>query len=379
MAEIGRAIVLLGAGHSHLHVLSNWRPDRCAGVTLTCVSQFASAAYSGLLPGVLAGQFAPEAMRIDLPTLCRRAGAQLLVDAVQAVDVAGRCLVLAGGGIMRFDVLSLNVGSTPSTKGVAFAPGVAPIPIKPMQSFLERFGASLEAAAEKEPRRIIRVVIVGGGAGGVEIALCLRPFIDSVLGPGRVTERVLVAGGRLLAGHASTTIRRIARALDRAAVHVLQRRVTALEADCIRLDDGTARAADVVVWATNAAPAPILTTMDLPKDADGFLLTTDTLRSTADAHVFAVGDTGSMAGQPTAKAGVYAVRQGPVLLDNLKRVFTGRPLRRYVPQATFLRLLNTGDGRAVAEWRGLSFEGRWCWRLKKAIDERFVARNRFSD
>jgi selenide,water dikinase len=132
--------------------------------------------------------------------------------------------------------------------------------------------------------------------------------------------------------------------------------------------------ADVVLWATGAAAPPVLSRMGLPTDAGGFLLTTNTLQSTGSASVFAVGDTGSIDGVPTPKAGVYAVRQGPVLWSNLQRMMSTAPLRRYAPQRTFLRLVNTGDGRAIGEWRGLSFEGVWCRRLKDIIDRGFVGR-----
>jgi selenide,water dikinase len=93
------------------------------------------------------------------------------------------------------------------------------------------------------------------------------------------------------------------------------------------------------------------------------------------APIFVVGDTGSIDGLPTSKAGVYAVRQGPVLRSNIRRILEGRPLRRYAPQRGFLKLLNTGDGRAIGEWKGLSFEGRWAWRLKDAIDGSFMDRH----
>jgi NADH dehydrogenase FAD-containing subunit len=94
--------------------------------------------------------------------------------------------------------------------------------------------------------------------------------------------------------------------------------------------------------------------------------------------VFAVGDSGTIAGAPTPKAGVYAVRQGPILWENIQCLLAGAPLRPYVPQSGFLRLLNTGEGRAIGEWKAWSFEGRWLWRLKDRIDRRFVARYQVS-
>src|SRR4029079_616942 len=146
------------------------------------------------------------------------------------------------------------------------------------------------------------------------------------------------------------------------------------EGATITLDDRSMLDAYVVVWATGAAAPPVLSCMGLPTDAGGFLLTSETLQSTNGAAVFAVGDAGSIEGVPTPKAGVYAVRQGPVLWSNLQRVLSAAPLRPYAPQRTFLRLLNTGAGRAIGEWRRIEFEGVWCRRLKDFIDRGFVGR-----
>jgi hypothetical protein len=110
----------------------------------------------------------------------------------------------------------------------------------------------------------------------------------------------------------------------------------------------------------------------LPLDEEGFLLTEATLKTTADAPVFAVGDAGTIRNQPVPKAGVYAVRQGPVLWENLRRALRGEPLKPYRPQQRFLKLLNRGDGTALGEYGQTSFEGAWAWRLKDWIDVRFV-------
>jgi len=152
-----------------------------------------------------------------------------------------------------------------------------------------------------------------------------------------------------------------------------------IEGGRLALDAGLTVEADVILWATGAAAPPLLATLGLPTDARGFLLTAETLQSTSGAPIFAVGDTGTIAGSRTAKAGVYAVRQGPVLWENIQRMLTGEPLRRYTPQQGFLKLVNTGDGRAIGEWKGLSFEGAWCWWLKDYIDGRFMDKFQSTD
>jgi len=370
--------VLLGAGHTHLHVLRRWRQRGPAGAHLTCISNFDTATYSGMLPGVLAGQYPPGAMEIALEPLCRAAGATLIVDEVSAVDLTHPHVALSDGRRVPFDLLSVGVGSIASQGDARFVADAPVVSIKPMQTFLARLRRCLGRIDISDGNTTVRLVVVGGGAAGVEVALCVLPFAIANVGGDARVECTLVTSATLV-GDGTGVARRSRRALERAGVRVLEgRRVVAVEADRVVLDDDTDVAAGVVLWTTAAAPAPILRRLALPTDEAGFLLTTDSLQSTADPRVFAVGDCGSLVSTATAKAGVYAVRQGPVLLENLCRAITGAAPRAFSPQARFLRLLNTGDGRAIGDWRGLSFEGRWCWYLKDAIDRRFVGRYRMA-
>jgi selenide,water dikinase len=138
------------------------------------------------------------------------------------------------------------------------------------------------------------------------------------------------------------------------------------------LDDGRELSADLVIWATSAVGPPLLSRFGLSTNEQGFLRTRGTLQSVDDPAIFAVGDAGTIEGERIPKAGVYAVRQGPVLWENLKRTLRGEPLREYRPQTGFLKLFNTGNGSAIGEYKGLSFSGQWAWRLKDWIDSRFM-------
>lgn len=371
---IDKDVVLLGIGHTNAHVLRMWRMHPPANARLTCVSNEAIAAYSGMLPGVLAGQYRPSSMEIDLVRLTAAAGARLVIDDVTGLDAARQELLFAGRAPLRFDVLSIGVGSVPACGGVRIADAAHLVPIKPMQTFLTRLDTLLMKTAAERAGASIRIAVVGGGAGGVEVALCLPAHLRTVVGAGARFEMTLLAADERLLPHSlERTARRVERLLHQRGVHTaMRRRVVEVAGRTMTLDDGTRLDADVILWATGAGAPPMLRQLGLPADERGFLLTHDTLQTTAGAPVFVVGDSGSIAGTATPKAGVYAVRQGPVLWDNLHRALSGAPLRRYVPQRRFLKLLNTGDGRAIGEWWGLSFEGSWCWRLKDAIDSRFM-------
>jgi NADH dehydrogenase FAD-containing subunit len=152
--------------------------------------------------------------------------------------------------------------------------------------------------------------------------------------------------------------------------------LVSLSAEAAHLESGESVPFTTCVWATGARAHELFATSGAAVDAQGYLAVEDTLRSPSHPELFAAGDcAGFTSGQHVPKAGVYAVRQGPVLSANLRAALTGKgPLRPYVAQSGFLSLLNAGDGTAVAAWKGLALHGRAMWRLKDAIDRRFMAR-----
>jgi len=369
-----RDVVLLGIGHTNAHVLRMWRMKPPPGGRLTCVSSYPVGTYSGMLPGVLAGEYPQEQMEIDLVRLCAAAGARLVIDEVCGLDRARQALLFADRAPVPFDVLSIGIGSVPTYRNVAVIDGTRLVPVKPMQTFLERLDDRLRQAVDERRGSALRVAIVGGGAGGVELALCLPAHLRMRMSDQpRIEHTLISADEELLPGSAEGTARRVERILTQRGVRMVTgRRVTHVDGGQLAFDDGTVIDADLILWLTGAAAPPLLATLGLPTDARGFLLTADTLQTTAGDPIFAVGDTGTIEGLPTPKAGVFAVRQGPVLWENIARTLAGGTLESYRPQRGFLKLLNTGDGRAIGEWKGVSFEGAWCGRLKHGIDSRFM-------
>jgi selenide,water dikinase len=377
-----RDIVLLGLGHTNAHVLRMWRMQPIPDARLTCVSNFPTVTYSGMLPGVLAGQYPPERMEIDLVRLCAAAGARLIIDEVSGLDVPQRRLLFADRTPVPFDVLSIGIGSIPQFNGVEVEADFV-LTIKPMQTFLARLTDRLKfiathsaatrqgsAATSDAP---LRIAIVGGGAGGVEVAFCIPHHVRRILRDVPLQIALIHSGETLVPGAMPRTSRVVERELRCRGVELHLGRSVARVTDAdFTLDDGRQLPADLVIWATGAAPPPLLAALDLPKDGRGFLLTRPTLQTTADAPIFIVGDTGTRHSNPTAKAGVYAVRQGPVLWENLHNQLVGRPLIPYEPQPNFLKLLNTGDGRAIGEYKGVTLHNAWLWRLKDRIDGRFM-------
>lgn len=369
-------IALLGAGHTHAHILRMWGMKPISDTRLVCISDAGQATYSGMLPGTLAGLYPPEAMQIDLVRLCRSVGSLLLRDEVIGLDAEQQALLFKERPPLHFDVLSIGIGSIPD-RSMLSGDDDGVLAIKPMQTFLARFGDAVSGSSKMDPAKL-RVVIVGGGVAGVEIALALPGWFQTHHQE-MSFEIVLLDGNAQLARGVTPAAARIAqRELTRRAVQVeLGDPVKSLGDHQAVLASGRTIDFDLGILATAATPPSLLEKLNLPLDERGFLQTSATLQSTSNQPIFAVGDTGTMVGSRCPKAGVYAVRQGPFLWENIHRLLDGEQLVEYRPQKNFLKLLSLGDQRAIASYRGLGFKGRWCWKWKDEIDRRFMQKYQF--
>jgi selenide,water dikinase len=367
-ATIETDIVLLGAGHAHVEALRRFARHPLPGARLTLIGREAHTPYSGMLPGLLRGEYGFDEAHIDLAPLAAAAGARLILREADGIDIAGRAVRFAGRPALPYDILSINVGGVPAMpEGMTATPEGTGLPVKPIARFLDRL-AGLEARLAPGAR----IAVVGGGAGGVELALALAARFA-----GRARLALVCNDVAPLPG-APPRARALARAaLAEAGVETLFG-VAALRREDGRLvlSDGSAIDVTEVLWATGAVAPPLLAASGLACDARGCVRVGADLRSVSDPRVFAAGDCATLEGNALPKAGVWSVRAGPVLAENLRRAAAGRTLRRWRPQRHALAILGTGGGRAIA-WRpgpwGFAFSGRLAWRWKDRIDRRFMA------
>lgn len=368
-------LVLVGGGHAHVRVLRAFAEDP-PPARLTVVVDRPVAVYSGMVPGFVAGQYAKEDLEIDVAPLAAAAGAEMVVSACEGVDAEARRLELADGSSVGYDLASFDIGST--VMGLDL-PGVREhaLPTRPIGTFVERIGEVERAARERPPSLPFRVVVVGGGAGGLEVAFTLRQrLLDAGVSVLRVT--IVHGGDEILSGYEGGIVRRLRRAAAERGIQILAgTKVTAAGDEALELDAGSPLPYDALLWVTGATAHGVLRRSGLPVEERGFAWIRPTLQVRDHDELFAAGDCATLEEHPrTPKAGVYAVRQGPVLEENLRRALDGRELREYEPQSEFLTLLNLGDGTAAGVKWGISFEGRWVMRLKDWIDRRFVGRFR---
>ncbi|OUL27708.1 selenide, water dikinase SelD [Nostoc sp. T09] len=377
-------LVLIGGGHSHAIVLRMFGMKPLPGVRLTLITTNSDTPYSGMLPGHIAGFYSHDECHIDLRPLAKFAQAQLYIDQVIDLDLKNNKVICANRPAVDFDVLSVDIGSTPTPISVSEAAEYV-IPAKPVSKLLQHWYQLLKTVREN-PQEPISIAIAGGGTGGVELALSMQAHLQQILqnsgaweihlfqrdrqlmpkhhpSVGQQVKQILMNQGIKL--HLGETVCQVAPLTQKGNQEVLQ----------IKCESGLTVECNKIFWVTQAAAPQWLQKTGLRTDEQGFILVQDTLQSQTHPHVFAAGDIATIVNHPRPKAGVFAVRQGKPLFENLRRYLLGKPLKPYKPQKKYLSLIGTGHGQAIATKGAFTLPPhKLLWRWKDWIDRRFMER-----
>ena len=354
-------MVLVGGGHSHALVLNALKTLRLENATVTVINPGKTAPYSGMLPGFVAGHYSRSELDIDLADLSQKVGAQLIDGRATRLDPTAKHVHLEDGTKIAFDVASIDVGITSRMDALA---GFAShgVPAKPLDNFSRRWDAYRSSSGEKH------VAIIGGGIAGAELAMAMAFALRHHKEPVSVN---LFDRSKVLFANTENAQRRVRKELEALQVKVREGvDITEVTAAGIVFADDTVVQANFVVGAAGATPHGWIADTGLQL-TDGFI-DVDSALETSSKGVFAVGDCAHMTFDPRPKAGVYAVRQAPVLLRNIRNTLAGAPLDAYNPQADYLKLVSLGAKRAFGEKKGLSAAGHLVWRVKDSIDRRFM-------
>jgi selenide,water dikinase len=356
-APITTDLVLLGAGHAHVEVLRRFAMRPEPGVRLTLIGREPETPYTGMLPGLIRGEYTFDEAHIDLAPLAAGAGARLILAEATNIDLAARRIAVTGRPAVPFDLLSIDIGGEP------MAPPGAGLAVKPIGRFLARL-----SALEAELHQGARIAVVGGGVGGTELALALARRY------GERARIVLVCETAEPLATAPSYARSVARtALVNAGIELTCGvKAGAWMDGKLALSDGSFLEAAAALWATGVVGPGFLAASGLACDAAGCVQVDATLRSVSHGFVFAAGDCAAIEANTRPKAGVWAVRAGRPLADNLRRATRGRALRPWRPQSQALAILGLGDGRALAWRNGVAAAGRPVWRWKDWIDRRWM-------
>ncbi len=364
---IEKTVVLVGAGNAHLVFVRRWMMRPLPGVAVTLVNEAPTVPYSAMVPAHIGGEYPLDEITIDLVRLCQSAKVRLVVERATGINPTGRRVLFTNRSPLFYDVLSLGLGSLPALPDATASD--ASINLRPLGSLLRQIDA-LEERLAKRPGPF-HLVVVGGGASGCELALALHKRLSQYSGF-RLT--LLQGHSRLLPEFPTGAARVFETAFRSRAIEFrVEARVTDANDGSVVLGDGKRVECDAVLWATQAASPRILRESGLPVDATGFLRVRDTLQSVADPAVFGTGDCIAIEARPNLpKNGVYAVREGAVLFNNVGAFLREKSPRPFRPQPYYLTLLNTAEGRALLRYGPLVLTARWARRLKDRIDRAWM-------
>lgn len=366
-------LVLLGAGHAHVHVLEGFAAHRPDNLRITLIAPQREQLYSGMVPGFVAEHYTLDECVIQLDSVIARSGAQFVVSSVVSIHAGAQTLMLHDGQIIAYDFLSLNTGAVMDREKIETSlPGahVHALFVRPINAFAKLW-PQVAAKAIKQP---VQLAVIGGGAAGLELAMAAAHVLSSSKNvPGsRVT---LITGGSIPAqGYPAGVQRRVVRALERLQITVVQDTCVGINAGELMLANSDKLACDIPLLAIGAQAPGWLAGSGLALDAHGFLAVNSFQQSSSHANVFAAGDVASRVDAPHSRSGVYAVRAGAPLLNNLLSALAAQPLAAYAPPARTLNLLSCGERHAIAAWGPFNVEGAWVWHLKDRIDRQFVRR-----
>lgn len=362
-------VVLVGGGHAHALLLRQWAMKPVAGAQLTVINPAPTAPYTGMLPGFVAGHYTRDELDIDLVKLARFAGARLVVGAATAIDTDAKTVTVPGRPALAYDLCSINVGIT---SDMVQLPGFSDfgVPAKPLGRFAQRWTAFVNEAGPGERRS---VAVIGGGVGGCELAMAMMHRLTAA---GVKAEVAVIEANKILPELGERAKAEITAIMRTMGIEIIEQhaatKVSASGVQCSGAngDDGREVPSDFTVGAAGARPLAWLGDTGLTNEA-GFIPIDNTLRSSIPS-VFAVGDCADMTFAPRPKAGVFAVRQAPVLYANLRATLMGERLEEFDPQSDYLKLISLGSKRAAADKFKRFVQGKQVWRLKDRIDRRFM-------
>jgi pyridine nucleotide-disulfide oxidoreductase family protein len=359
-------LVLVGGGHSHAIALRMFALNPLPNVRLILISENIDTPYSGMLPGHIAGFYTHQQCHINLQHLATFAQADFYIDRVINLDLSHNQVICANHPPIDFDILSIDIGSTPDTLNVLGADEYA-IPAKPWKNLLQEWH---KLCLENHHHQPVNIAIVGGGAGGVELALSMQARLKGE----KLAMHLFHKDMELMPSHHASVGKLMKQVLLKRGIKLyLGEKVCKLEKSEIICESGLKVESTTIFWITQASAPHWLKTTPIATDKKGFILINDTLQSVSHPHIFASGDIGTIVNHPRPKAGVFAVRQGKPLFSNLQRFVLGQPLQPYIPQKQYLSLIGMGNGNAIANRGALTLPPNgllWLW--KDWIDRQFM-------
>ena len=361
-------IVLAGAGHGHLYIAKHAEALTGSGIQVTLIDPDRFW-YSGLATGMLGGQYPPEQDQVDARPLIENAGGTFLQDTIEIIHRDKKTLSTMSGEEIHYDALSLNIGSTIDDQSIQGSSQYG-WHVKPIVN-LWNLRQKLEKQFTEQPGATKKLIVVGGGLTGCEIAANLHRLAEKFSAQADI--QLLTRGDSLLPDQPKGASKKLAALFDIWRIHIrFNTSIQKIRENEVLSADGNSYTGDEIILATGLRANSLIADSGLSTTEDGSMVVQSTLQSIDDPSIFGAGDCIFIQETPLPKLGVFAVRESPILLHNLQSFVEGKPLRNYDPQKRYLSILNLGGGTALALWGKFYWFGKLSMILKEYLDLSFL-------
>jgi NADH dehydrogenase FAD-containing subunit len=363
---MGSHLVLIGGGHAHMVTLEKLHTFIEKGHRVTVIGPSDHHYYSGMGPGMLGKTYTPADIRFATKFVVEKQGGTFIRAKATRVDADKKIVTLDSGDTVSYDLISFNAGSYVPRLNLAEDPENI-FTVKPIEKLLEAQAKILEMTAAKK----ITIGILGGGPSSAEVAGNIWQLTRDAA---HIIPRIRIfAGSRFMSRFPENVRAKVQQSLEKRGIEInTGEYVQSIAAKTVTLTSGRTHALDFIFLAMGVKPNRIFNNSGLPTGPDGGLLVNEFLQCTAYPEMFGGGDCIHFEKQPLDKVGVYAVRQNPILYQNLMAALSGTSLKPFDPGGDYLLIFNLGGGTGVLQKRWLLLQGRLAFIIKDYIDRKFM-------
>jgi len=363
---MGKSLVLAGGGHAHMMLLANIGNIIAEGHQVTVIQPSDHHYYSGMGPGMLSTFYSADDIRFNTRFVVERQGATFVKAKVVGLEPEKQTVLTDAGESISYDVLSCNVGSfVPFDKIEGGTDTV--FSAKPIERLLEAQRKIVSLCENSS----ISIAVVGGGPAAIEVAGNAYHLANTT-GCKNIKVR-LFAGKKLMNGFSDSIQKIVRRTFNRNGIEIDERGyVQSITHGEITLENGTTHKPDITFLATGVKPSKLFSASGIAIGPDGGLLVNNYLQSTDYANIFGGGDCIYYSPEPLAKVGVYAVRENPILLHNVRATLNDQPLITFDPGGSYLLIFNLGQGIGALQKGPFVWGGKLSFKIKDYIDSKFM-------
>lgn len=342
--------------------------------------------FQPMLPEVASASLSPRHVTNPLRHLCK--GLEVYKGSVEKIDIENKQLVIRPGAfspevLVRFKHLVVCLGAkvdlsrVPGMTEHAYLMQNVGDAMKLRATVLARFEEANLVIDPVRRKRLLSFVVVGGGYSGVETAGQILDLFNSInkyyrnISKDDFSVELIHSRDHLLQTLSLKLGRYAERKLEARGLKIrLNRRVKALTANQVFLDDGTCIETNTCVSTVGNAPNPLVTKLIADTGVEavhGRIKTTDTMQIKGYDWLWAAGDCAAVPmkdGSICPSTAQFAMRQGALLGTNLNAFIRAEEVKPFTFKGLG-ELAAIGHMTAVAEIMGLRFSGFiawWMWR-----------------